>query len=601
MRGVLTRRYVPAALAALAMALTTPSLWQGWIADDLIHRDILLSSSLPAVLRGLFVFVDPETSRTMMESGAAPWWTLAALRVSFFRPLAALTHWLDYRLWPDSAVLMHAQSILWYGGVCWVAALVYRRLAGPTWTAGLAACLFAVDIVHLGSVGWLANRNGLLAVLFGLLTLGAHDRWRRDGWRPGAVLAPAWLALAMLSAEAGVATGAYLLAHAVFLDRGTWWRRLGSLVPYGIVVGAWQCVYQRLGHGTWGSGFYVDPVREPALFADAVVERGPVLLLSQWIGQMPVLYNLLSAPARRLAWVLAVLLVALLGAALAPLIRRDRLARAWALGMVLAVVPACAISLLSGRLLLFTGLGAMGLMAQFIGGLVERADWLPTRPAWRLSARVLGGLLVGLHLVVAPVAMPIVAAAPDAVQRIIDRVTDLGQFADAGREDVIVVNAPSPFNFIYVPSARRVQGQHVPARIRVLAPGYADVEVARVDAHTVRVRPSGGFLAPPGVRAGEGPTTRAAFDLVHVYQVLDSFFRSEAVPMRLGEPVVLAGMRAEVTGLTPDGRVSEARLRFAVPLDDPSLTWLRWDWGSRGYAPFAPPGIGETARIPGPP
>ena len=52
-----------------------------------------------------------------METGAAPWWTLPTLRIAFFRPLAVLTHWADYRLWPDSGVLMHVHSIAWYGAV----------------------------------------------------------------------------------------------------------------------------------------------------------------------------------------------------------------------------------------------------------------------------------------------------------------------------------------------------------------------------------------------------------------------------------------------------------------------------------------------------
>jgi len=59
-------------------------------------------------------------------------------------------------------------------------------------------------------------------------------------------------------------------------------------------------------------------------------------------------------------------------------------------------------------------------------------------------------------------------------------------------------------------------------------------------------------------------------------------------------------MSAEVIALTDDGRPSEARIRFAKPLEDPSLAWLQWDWGRSAYLPFVPPAVGETVQIPGP-
>lgn len=604
LRNVLIHRYLPAMLGGLAMALTGPSLWQGWVADDLIQRKMLLTSSLPAVLKGLFVFVSPDRNLQLMglstDLGTLPWWTLETLRISFFRPVSVLTHWLDYRLWPDSGVLMHAQNILWYGGVCALATLLYRRLMGLTWVAGLAAFLFTVDIVHLGSVGWLANRNGLLAIFFGLLAFLAHDRWRRDGRAADALFASLWLALALLSAEAGVAIGAYLLAYAFFLDHGTWRQRFGSLIPYAAVVGVWRFIYQYLGYGAWGSGFYVDPAREPRRFVAAVLERGPILLLGQWIGQVPIWYNLLSAPARWVVWLIAVLFMVLVGIVLVPLVRRDRVARFWGLGMILAVVPACSISLLSGRLLLFTGLGAMGLMAQFIGELVNQPGRLPAHRTWRSLAWGLGALLIGLHVVLAPILMPIMVNIPDTFQNVIDQVTDIGPLPEAGQQDVIIVNAPSPFHFIYLPSLRRVDNRPMPAHIRILAPGYTAVDVTRVDTHTVMVRPEHGYLVPAGMGVWENQGALPPLHYVYMYQLLEKFFRSNSFPMPRGRQVELTGIRVEVIELTEDGRPLGAQIRFTRPLEDASLKWLQWNWRENGYVSFTPPAIGETVRLPGP-
>ena len=176
----------------------------------------------------------PEVLREYTDLGIFPWWTSEELRLAFFRFLSAATHWLDYRLWPDSAPLQHAHSLLWLGALVGATALLYRRIHGASWVAGLAALLYAVDEAHGAPAGWLANRNALVATLFGLLCLLAHDRWRRGGAGSGrhALLAALCLALALAGGEMGLGAFAYLVAYAVFLDRGPVRRRLLSLAPW---------------------------------------------------------------------------------------------------------------------------------------------------------------------------------------------------------------------------------------------------------------------------------------------------------------------------------------------------------------------------------
>jgi hypothetical protein len=598
LRAVLTSRYWPLIVLALGIAFAAPTLWAGWgVEDDVMHRAKLLSASLPEALTGLYVFLDPNGSTQLVGLDTVPWWALDAVRVSFFRPLAALTLWLDYQLWPNSAVLMHAHSALWYGGACALATLLYRRVMGRTLVGGLAAFLFAVCATHLNCVVSLAARNAVLALFFGLLTLVFHDRWRRGGWRAGGAFALLGLALALLSAEAGLATTAYLGAYALCLERGRWYRRLGSLVPYGIVVVAWRAAYQVMGYGAWGSGFYLDPLRDPLRFAAAVLERGPVLLMSLWSLPDPGIYAILSVWAGRVFWLAAVLFMAFVGAMLFPLLRKNRAARFWGLGMLLAVIPACAISMPTGRLLVFVSVGAMGLMAQFIGGLLERSAWLPAHGAWRVPATALTVFLVGLHAVVFPALLPCVQTF---MEPFVSTVTDLGPLPGVEDQQVVIVNVPSPGQLIYVPSLREVREQPAPARIRMLSPGSFAVDVTRVDAYTLVIRPERGYLAPTGMGAAENQTVLPLLHSAYGYQRGDDFFRGDGFSLALGQSVDLDGMRAEVISLTGDGRPAEARIRFAVPLDDPSLVWLQWDWGTQTYVPFSPPSVGETAHISGP-
>ncbi len=598
LRTILTHRYLPMMAAVLGVALGLPTLWYGWgLDDDLLQRTMLLSSSLPEALARLFVFLDPSTNRALMDSGALPWWTLDTVRVSFLRPIAVLSLWLDYRLWPNSAMMMHAHSVLWYAGLCALVATVYRRMMGRGVAAGLGTVLFTVNVTHIGCVTALNARNVLQAAFFGVLTLSLHDRGRRGGWRAGTWLAPLSLALALLSAEAGIATMAYLAAYALCVDRGTWPERIKSLLPYAGVIIIWRLGYQYLGYGAWASDFYVDPGREPLRFAAAILERGPVLLLGQWAMPDPAVYAVLSAGARPIYWLAAMLFVMLMGAVLFPLFRHSRVTRFWGLGMLLAVGPICAVNPASGRHLVFVGLGAIALMAQLIASLAGRRKRLPTRRAWRIPAWTMGLLLFGLQGAIYPI---LLHSVQDGIGPLYREVMDIGPLPGVERQDVVIANAPSPGQFIYVPSLRASVGQPLPAHMRILAPAHSAVTITRVDGHTVIVRPERGYLLRPDAPL---EAERNYFPLVHpVYasRYGDGFTRSGAFPMAQGQQVTLTGMQVEVTALTDDGRPAEARMTFSRPLEDPSLRWLQWDWDRNAYIPFALPAIGETARIPGP-
>src|SRR5262249_47749401 len=146
------------------------------------------------------------------------------------RPLAALSHWIDYRGLDLPPWLMHAENIAWYTLLVFSAAALFRRVIAAhgtsrgahgagTRTAAMAGFLYAVDLGHALPAGWIANRNALIAGAFGLLAVLAHDRARRDGWRPGAIVGPVCAALALLGSEAGVGAVALVVAHALTLDR----------------------------------------------------------------------------------------------------------------------------------------------------------------------------------------------------------------------------------------------------------------------------------------------------------------------------------------------------------------------------------------------
>jgi hypothetical protein len=570
-------------LALLAIVLTLPSLRVGFVLDDYYHRAVLLGNSKLGELLGppsdMFRFLpgDPEKTSRAMDLGIVPWWTYPGLKAEFMQTLTVLTHRLDYWLWPDSPALMHAQNLAWFGLVVVAVAWMYRRMFPVAWMAGLAALLFAIEDAHGTPAGWIANRNVMLALFFGACTWIAHDRWRRDGWRWAAVVAPLLLTCSLLSKEEGIATCAYLAAYAWFLDRSGWLRGSASLVPYVCVVVAWRIVRSRLGYGVEDMGLYVDPLTDPWRFLTSVVDRTPILLLGQLGGAPSEVVALLPPVGVRILWTVAVVFLVLILPAFLPLLRRDRLARFWLAGMLFSIIPVCA-TFPMDRLLFFASVGAMGLIAQFLIATLGGSEERP-RPTWRRVPSVaLAYLFILLHLILAPLLLPLRAASPLGPKQFVEGLMLHPSVAAAGEgQDVLIVNPPSAVHAGYLPILCDLEGKPVPRATRVLAPGFPSVSVRRIGRQTLAIRPRDGYLSAP----------------------LDRLFRSPRHPMSVGQRVELTGMTAEVAEVKPDDRPADVRFRFEVPLEDPSLRWLYYHRGR--FEPFRPPKVGEMIelRIPG--
>ncbi|MDX1438007.1 MAG: hypothetical protein R3335_14435, partial [Anaerolineales bacterium] len=503
-KKVLSFRYAPILLALLGTLTVLPSITQGMWGDDLIHRAWLLdrdqvdsrlieaglihpdSGELGMVVMNLFAFTGPGFAPDrLLEAGVIPWWTPGGTSISFWRPLSALTHYFDYALWPDSIPLMHLHNLLWFGALIFAITVLYRRLISPAWVAGLAAFLFLIDDAFYLPVLRVSQRNIQIALLFGVLAIYAHYTWRRFGSRKWGFAAPIFLLLSLLGSESGIATAAYLFSYEVFLGEGSWKRRIGALLPAGGVIVGWRAVYTLLGYGVLDSGLYTDPIRDPLQYALGVLERGPILLFGQLGFPPSEVYSYFSDPTQLVALGIALLFLLSVAFLLYPLMRSDRVARFWTLGMLLSVIPATAISIPSQRLLFFVGLGAMGLLGIFLGGLAQRAAWVPVGIVWRRFSWVFFSILLVIHIgipVVGRSAAPIVIGLGRGVG---DQLLAVGRESELKDRDLILVNSPSPFLFLYFPFERAYHDQPIPRETRILAPAFAEFAVTRTSENEI--------------------------------------------------------------------------------------------------------------------
>jgi len=575
------------AAVGLAVVLTLPSLHAGLYADDYYQRWLLLRHEAYAEVRPppmeMFTFFDGDAARTqrMKQLGLLPWWMYDGVRARFWRPLTALTHIADYQFWPGRVEWMHAQSIAWYAALVLIVAMFYRQVMGRTAAAALAAVMFAVDDAHTIPAGWIASRNALIATAFGVLALVCHRRWRREAQRQRPrgrriafmLMAVGFVAAALLSAEVGIATFGYLIAYELVLDRGRWMRRTAALLPYVVVIVAWRALWVWQGYGVHAlDSLYIDPAARPLAFIGAAVVRAPILLLGQSAYPPADVGVVVDGAGRAFFALCGVVAVALSVWMLWRLLRYNRAARFWLVGLLLSAIPLCSPAP-SNRMLLFIGIGAFGLGGQFLAMALHARFWQNLSRARRLGRFSFVSATVVIHLIAAPALLFFLSHWPLGVPEMWHAMQELPDVTrQDARRDLIIVNHPLALNMVETLVSRACDGRPVPRSTTVLAPSGSAVLVRRVDERTLVLRVERGYFPDPFSRV---------------------FYSAEAADTRIELPAV------EVTVLesSHDSGPREVRFRFNAPLDDASaLRWMCWRGG--GYQPFTPPAVGQSVELP---
>lgn len=529
--------HAPRWAAALGVLLALPTVVQGKLLDDHMLHAAAVRGASPIAFELLHAPV-PQ----LREQGTLGWWAHDALQLSFLRPLAAVTHALDFRLWPHATWVMHLENVLLYGLLILVVGRVLQRLFGPGPIAGLTCLLFAIDELHATSVMWISGRNTILAALFGMLALAAHMRWRAPSesethrWA-FAIAGPVCFGLALASAEGGIAVFGYLLAYALTHERGAL-ARVGPLVSYLAIVVIWRVIYTQLELGPHASGLYIDPGADPLAFIQAAAIHVPAL---GFVALSLPIADVLTTAGPELAYLAALGFVGLAWV-LAPL-HTDRNAQFLLLGMFAAAVP-LATTAASSRTMLTLSLGSAGLVA---------LAWSRRRDlAFGNRLRELGlRFMVGCQLVLAPLSfipLSFASALAEAPHRA------LAEVVPDTEQTVAIVNIPMEINALYPQLMREVDGRAWPAHCYVLYAGFGAVRVERIDAHTLELDSETGWAA------------------TRVDQLSRDWTRAGLAP---GDAVELQRARFEVLDVTKDARPTRVRMRFADDLDDVVL--LRFD------------------------
>lgn len=608
-RKAVEHRYFPLAIAVIAFIVSLPAINSGLMLDDLIHRSVLIDpdrlpqeiyntgltpgkpGKLSTAVFDLFGFCgDQQQADKAKEYGALPWWTLNGFKAALWRPLSGFSHWLDYRLFPDSPQLMHVHSLLWFSAIIFLTAVLYRELIGPTWIAALAVLMFLIDENNTIPVMFNAHRNSLIALVFGLSCTLCHHHWRKNNSLVAAIAAPIFLLLSLFSAEAGIATFAFILAYAIALEKGPVKKRAATIVPAVCTIIAWRLLYNVLGYGVDNIGIYIDPVNDPFHYTMALLERLPVMLFGIFSAVQPDLTFSVSSEAKSWFIIIAVGLPLFLLVVMLPLLRKNKLALYFYLATVFAVIPFCA-CFPSGRNLLFASVPAFALIAIFITDIFKRANYLPKALFYRV---VIWIVCIGLFLTHLPGALLGKVVISKMNSSILSGIGSPGAVAESITKDknLVVISTPCALGFAFLPFYQAYEGKDLPKSVRALVPGFRTIEINRADENTLIIKTKAGDVFSCG---DIGP-----MHIAYVFKLFNDLFQSANAVFKLGDIFELPQLTVKILQVDQKAMPTEIAFTFDTALEDDSLCFYWFDWHG-GHKPFEIPPIGQTVEIPGPP
>lgn len=547
--------------------------------------------SFTSVLVNQFNFFNPATENhaALMEKGVLPWWTGDQAMLHFFRPLASATHYLDYRLWPDSSRMMHFISLLWYVLGLAVVYLLYRGVGVEKSIALLALLLVILDQSVFQVVTWIASRSMLMVIAIGFFSVYAYHRSMQD--RRWYVVALIGLLLALLSAEGAIGICAYLGAYMFTLDQRRWGQRLLHILPFALITIIWHLLYQRAGFGAYGVDFYLDPGREPGVFLYSALYRLPGNFFELASG-MDFFSGQIRQDIRNLVF-------ALLGLAsfagffwlLWPQLKTDRTLRFFLLGSCFALVPGLAIAL-APRVMILPNVGfaivLATVMVAALKGFYQRGrKYL----AWLVS-----GYTLLMHIIIAVLLAAFMTG--NMIHAAISGEEERG-YVDLGVDDyenrhLVVVNSLRPFWLSFTFHQLDYHQRPLPETQRVLSSSFYPLVLTRLSDNELLLQ------AEPVMQLDSETVTgfedKPAVHFMYLTQQLLGLTRASREPWQAGDEFIFPEMTIRVAALYQS---KPQALHITLHKPEADYRWVFQDIDNNRYAPLALPAMGASINLEG--
>jgi hypothetical protein len=451
--------------------------------------------------------------------------------------------------------------------------------------------MLLIDENNILPVMFNAHRNSIIAMFFGLLCTLCHHHWRKSKSLATAIVAPVFLLLSLFSAEAGIATFAFILAYAMALEKGSIAKRVATIIPTACTIILWRLLYNIMDYGIDNVGTYIDPVNEPFRFIMVLFERIPVMLFGLF-SAIPPEYLLSLSPTAKVWFIIttAILLLLLL-VVMAPLFHKNRLTLFFILATVFAVIPFCA-CFPSGRNLLFASVPAFALIAIFVTDVFKKADYLPKALLFRTAVWIVCISLLLTHLPGALLGKTIGLKINSSILSGISAPESITQNVDENKS-LIMINTHCSLALAFIPFYQAYDDHAVPESVRALVPGFRTLEVKRTDEKTIVVKSKEGDIFSCG---DIGP-----MHIAYVFKLFNDLFQSKKSVFEPGDIFELSQLTINILSVDHKNMPTEIAFVFDTALEDDSLCFYWFDWYNFSHKPFEILPIGQTVEIPGPP
>lgn len=566
----MTRYLTLRSVMVATFLLCLPALFSGYLGDDYFHHallspDVAIPKANDWSLFGLFSWIDsePARNRALMDLGVLPWWTFEGMRYQFWRPLAEISHWLDHQLWRDHPWLMHLHSLALYLALGYALFRWFRQNRMAHQAALLALAVFMLDSTHGLTLSWLANRNALMAGLFGVICIMQYHEWRESASLRAFALSLTCLIASLLSGEIGISTTCYLGAHALLLDRQGPRKGLLALWPFALTCVIWFTLYKLGRFGADHSDVnYIDPVTAPVAFALKTLERIPVLLFSQ-LGLIPAEIYGFSARPIPLYLVIACLFCLGVLYVLWPLLKQSAQSRFWLLGALFSLVPVSA-TVPADRNLLFVGMGVSALLGQLFQQLIRQQEPQQLR---RIGARI----LIVIHLLISPLLLPLFSYSPQLWSQLMGLPLARKIPVENSSESLLSFGIPMPVGMGALPM-RFADGLPIPDKLWTISTLQQNFTLIRVDENTLLVRSDQGMV-----------------------DHLETNLRNlEQFPFPEDFRIRLTDMELAITAVNEQGQPTELRLAFH---NNRLASTAILSWNGKVFEHHPIPAINETITL----
>ena len=539
---------IPFALAAV--------LYLPWVGSNFVIDDVRNVVQHRRVQDGeidqphFFNFAESDQQvRADRAAARLPWLADDHVRGRFFRPVAELTHRLDFWLWGENPLLHRAVNVALYLLCVLGVYLLYTSVFDAKRLALWATIIFAVSSCHAIPALWVSNRCELLATIGVLTCVIGFTRFRRAGKLPWLGLSILGYLVALGSKEAAVPLPAVLLlVDLLHPERAAGRRRIrwAGLVVFFAIAAAYLVFYTTGGYGAVNS-LYINPLQWPVEF----LRHAPVRVLCV-VGAWVTSINPLSLSWPQLAWAkvyylvwAATWLVILLWLTFRLHDSRRQAGLWWGWAAVFAGMALC--GPVGDRMLMLASVGWAGLVGLLVFG--------PKRAEKPLVARWLTRYLGLMVLVISPVATvlngAVLFALENAYRNNVRQVLTLMPRVQPG-DAVVLFNSLLPMEALWASERFELVSGVKGVRVYVLSFGEPPEMVTSGD-HTLLV--------------GEGGVP--LFDWS-----TEGICRSPDKTVTQGDTFETQDFTA-VVEQARNGRIEKVRFDFVEPFDSPRYHFFR--------------------------